>query len=143
MDWNTFKEFLRSLGVEMEGHERHAPPLVHAEPVITMLQRSRDHEALYRVDLIEARPQLLVLLPSNQAPLRFHFYLVELSESHPLGDVLERLISYQQGSEGFEQNRGFAEWQLLYAIVETMKVLFWAGLETSQFPHEITVQKIL
>jgi hypothetical protein len=35
------------------------------------------------------------------------------------------------------------EWHTLQAMVETMKTLFWAGLETGQFPHEIVVYKIL
>ncbi len=49
INWEQFREFLRHLGVEWssEGQES---PRVSAEPFITVLQRSREHEALYRVD---------------------------------------------------------------------------------------------
>jgi|SRR5579859_480694 len=143
MDFNSqaFKEFLRNFGVEWGGDTR-ASQFVHEEPDITLLQQSRYHEAFYRVDLLGTRPQLLVLLPTHDAPLKFYFYMVHLSEFHPLFDVLERFDAHS-GSDEFEQERGFAEWQLLHAVVETMKVLFWVGMERSQFPHEITVQKVL
>ncbi len=141
MDWNKFKEFLRSLGVEMESNDTHTAQDLPEEPITTLLQRSHDHKALYRVDFLETGPELLVLLPNNQAPLKFHFYLVQLSATHPLGDAFIRLVNYQ-GSESFEQRREVAEWYQLHAMVETMKALFWAGQETSHFPSEITVQKI-
>ncbi len=143
MDWNKLKEFLRQLGVEMEESDAQAQQVVPGEPVITLLQQARHHEAFYRIDVIETRVELLILLPDHCAPLKFHFYLVQLHESHPLFDVLARLVAYREGSEEFEQQREFIEWQILSALVETMKVLFWAGQETSRFPHEITVQKIL
>jgi hypothetical protein len=154
MDWNKFKEFLRNLGVEWES-DAQIPKTIPAEwesdaqglhrtaeePLITVLQRSHDHEALYRVDWLQTGPELLVLLPTQQATLKFHFYRVTLSTTYPLGDALTRLIHYQ-GSAGFEQRRDVAEWHLLHATVETMKALFWTGQETSQFPPEIIVQKI-
>jgi hypothetical protein len=140
MDWNKLKEFLRNLGVEW-GSEAQIPQIVPEEPFITVLQRSHDHEAFYRLDWLETGPEMLVLLPNNQMPLRFSFYLVKLSETHPLREALTRVMNYQ-GSEGFEQERSVAEWHLLQATAETMKALFWAGQETSQFPSEIMVQKI-
>jgi len=76
-----------------------------------------------------------VLLPTNETALRFHFYLVTLSETYPLAQTLSKLLMYQ-GSEGFEQRRETAEWHLLYATVELMKALFWVGQEASQFPCE-------
>jgi hypothetical protein len=141
MDWNKFKDFLRSLGVEMEGSDTHMSQEPPEEPITTLLQRSHDHEALYRVDFLDTGPELLVLLPSHQAPLKFHFYLVQMSATHPLGDAFIRLLNYQ-GSESFEHRREIAEWQLSHAMVEMMKALFWAGQATSHFPPEITVQKI-
>jgi hypothetical protein len=143
MDWNTFRDFLRSLNVEMEGSsdgQRTQPP--HEEPTLTILQKSHDHEALYRIDLVETIPQLLVLIPTNQAPVKFHFYQVLLSETHPLHSALAGLIGHR-GSDLFEQEREVAVWQQFQALVESMKALFWAGQETAQFPPEITVQKIL
>lgn len=136
-----FEEFLRNLGVELGGDTR-SPQFVHSEPFVTMLQQSRYHEAFYRVDWMETGPHLLVLIPANDAPLKFHFYRVQLSESNPLFDVMNRLVAYERGSEGFEQERGFVEWQLLYSIVETMKTLFWQGLKTCDFPHEITIEMV-
>lgn len=141
MDWNKFKEFLRSLGVEMEGNDTSMSQESPEESITMLLQRSHDHEALYRVDFLDTGPELLVLLPSHQAPLKFHFYLVQMSTTHPLGDAFIRLLNYQ-GSESFEHRREIAEWQLSHAMVEMMKALFWAGQATSHFPPEITVQKI-
>lgn len=141
MDWNKFKEFLRSLGVEMESSDTHMSQEPPEEAITTLLQRSHDHEALYRVDFLDTGPELLVLLPSHQTPLKFHFYLVQMSATHPLGDSFSRLLNYQ-GSESFERRREVAEWQLMHAMVEMMKALFWAGQATSHFPPEITVQKI-
>lgn len=139
LDWDKFQNFLRNLGVDWG--DRDEPEAVPEEPMITVLQRSSNHDALYRIDWLETGPELLVLLPTNQTPLKFHFYLVRLSETYPLSDALTRLLCYQ-GSKGFEQRRDGAEWHLFYAIIETMKSLFWVGQETSQFPSEITVQKI-
>jgi hypothetical protein len=141
LNWKKLREYLHTLGVDFEGSEGQGPPDPE-EPILMFLQMSHQHQAVYRIDLLETGPELLVLLPTDQAPLKFHFYLVKLSEARPLGDALIKLMAYQ-GSEGFEQERGVAEWQLLHAMVEIMKALFWAGQETSQFPPEITVQKIL
>lgn len=139
IDWDKFGDFLRNLKVDLGNND--APDIVPEEPMITVLQRSYDHEAFYRIDWLESGPELLVLLPTNQAPLKFHFYRVQFSETYPLNDALTKLLHYQ-GSVGFEQKREAAEWQLLSSMVETMKSLFWAGRETSQFPSEIIVQKI-
>jgi hypothetical protein len=141
LDWTKIKEFLRSLGVEMEGSEADTTHNPSAEPRLTWLQKSHEHQAFYRIDFLETGPQLLVLLPTDQTPLKFHFYLVQWSEEHPLGDALSRLVKYQ-GSSGFERQREVAEWHLLHAMIEIMKALFWEGQETSQFPSEIMVQKI-
>lgn len=140
MDWNKMREFLRSLGVEWESNN--TSPAFPEEPLVTVLQRAGEHEAFYRIDWLEKTgPELLVLLPNNQTPLKFHFYRVQLSETYPLVDMLSRLLEYQ-GSEGFEQKRAVSEWHILSALVETMKALFWEGYETSRFPSEIIVEKI-
>jgi hypothetical protein len=140
MDWNKLRDFLHTLGVEWGGSD--ISQVIPEEPLLTVLQRAHDHDAFYRIDWLETTgPELLVLLPNNQTPLKFHFYRVQLSETHPLGDALTRLLQYQ-GSDGFEQRREIPEWHLLHAMVETMKALFWAGQDISQFPPEIIVQKI-
>jgi hypothetical protein len=139
MDWNKFQDFLRSLGVEWgDSDTLNSGP---EEPLVTVLQRASDHEAFYRIDWFKTGLELLVLLPNNQTPLKFHFYRVQMSEKHPLADVLTRLQEYQ-GSEDFEEHRGVPEWHILSALVETMTVLFWIGYETSSFPSEIIVEKI-
>lgn len=118
------------------------PQAAPEEPLMTILQRANDHEAFYRIDWLEKTgPELLVLLPNNHIPLKFHFYRVQMSETHPLTDVLTRLLEYQ-GSEGFEQKREVPEWHMLFALIETMKALFWEGYESSRFPSEIIVEKI-
>lgn len=142
MDWQHVRDFLHGLGVEMEESEIPEAPTHPNEPRFTLLQRSRDHEALYRVDLIDTQPELLVLLPTHDNPLRFHFYLVQPSATHPLVGSLDRVAANQLGRER-EQMDEVVEWYILQAFVETMKVAFWAGLETAQFPHEIVVYKLL
>ncbi|BCL79557.1 hypothetical protein ccbrp13_20220 [Ktedonobacteria bacterium brp13] len=137
LNWDKLREFLRSLGVDMEVEDTQES----AEESITLLQRSQDHEALYRVDFLETGPELLVLLPSMRVPFKFHFYLVTLRQDHPFSTAVGRLLDYQ-GSDDFEQMRELVEWHCLYAIVETMKALFWLGQETSQFPPEISVQRL-
>jgi hypothetical protein len=67
---------------------------------------------------------------------------VQQSSTHPLFGSLDRVAANQRGS-AMEQIHEVIEWHTLQAIVETMKALFWVGLETSQFPHEIVVYKIL
>ncbi len=95
------------------------------------------------MDLIdETKPELLVLLPTHDNPLRFHFYLVQPSSTHPLYGSLDRVAANRQGAAR-EQLYEAIEWHTLQAIIETMKALFWAGLETTQFPHEIVVYKLL
>lgn len=139
MDWKKIDEFLRSLGVERGDHEGSQPTA--ETPLMTVLQQSQQHNAFYRIDLYEARLELLVLVPHDQTPLKFHFYRVLLSELHPLRGALTRLLDYR-GSTRFERSREVPEWHLVSALVESMKALFWEGQETSQFAPEIDVQKI-
>lgn len=139
MNWNEIDAFLHSLGVEREGD--HVPQPIAVTPLMTVLQQSHQHNAFYRIDLYEARLELLVLVSHDQVPLKFHFYRVQLSELHPLRGALTRLLNYR-GSARFERSREVPEWHLVSALVESMKVLFWEGQETSQFAPEIDVQKI-
>lgn len=174
MNWQHFQEFLRELGVEMEDSGTQVAPTLSSEPTFTLLQRSRDHEAFYRVDLIDTKPELMVLIPTHDNPLRFHFYLVQQSSTNPLFESLDRWVANQQKSETLGQIHEVIEWHTLQAMIdtnsrlgrqvnvaqrrkeshlkaamsnakwyETMKALFWVGLETGQFPHEIVVYKLL
>ncbi|HEU5378803.1 MAG TPA: hypothetical protein VFV38_25550 [Ktedonobacteraceae bacterium] len=143
MDWQHFRDFLRELGVEMEeGEIPEVSTRSDEPPTFTLLQHSRDHEAFYRVDLIDdTKPELLVLIPTSDNPLRFHFYLVQPSSTHPLFGSLDRVAANRQGL-AMEIHEAI-EWHTLQAIIETMKALFWAGLETARFSHEIVVYKLL
>jgi hypothetical protein len=73
MNWQHFRDFLRGLGVEMEESGTQALPTLSSEPRFTLLQHSRDHEAFYRVDLTDTEPDLMVLIPTYDNPLRFHW----------------------------------------------------------------------
>jgi len=144
MDFKSdeFQQFLRDMGVEIEHLNHPTPAFPEGEPSVTMLQLSRDHQAFYQLNLIQAIPQLRVVVPEKQGRLKFQIYLVQLSEWHPLAALFVQLSQYG-GSREFERERDTAEWHLLSAIGELMKDLFWAGTETSHFPPEITVQRLV
>ena len=140
---DEFHQFLRDMGVEIENDHRsdQVPAFLDAEPSVTMLQLSREYRAFYQLNLIQATPQLRVVIPEKQGMLKFQIYLVQLSERHPLVTVFP-LFSQYGGNREFERERDVAERHLLYAIGEIMKDLFWAGVETSHFPPEITVVRL-
>ncbi len=140
---DEFHQFLHDMGVEIENDHRsnEAPAFVDAEPSVTMLQLSREYRAFYQLNLIQNTPQLRIVIPEKQGMLKFQIYLVQLSERHPLVTVFP-LFSQYGGNREFERERDVAEWHLLYAIGEIMKDLFWAGVETSHFPSEITVVRL-
>lgn len=95
-------------------------------PDMYYLQKSREHEVFYRLDLDRRslRPELRVLIPTSDTILKFHMFLVTLTPAHPLSDLFARVEDYQ-GSQSFEEHREYALWQLLYAVTDTMKRLFW------------------
>jgi hypothetical protein len=146
---DEFQHFLHDLGVEMEqGTQReqepvrqHVPESSQEEPSITMLQKSRDYQALYQVNLVQGVPQLRVVVPEQHGRLKFQIYLVQLSEQHPLVFLFTQFSQYQ-GSRAYEEERETAAWHLLFAMGEIMKDLFWTGVEASHFPSEITVQRL-
>ncbi|GHO98658.1 hypothetical protein KSF_087060 [Reticulibacter mediterranei] len=117
-------------------------PHEEGEARLTLLQRSRHYEALYKVDLVAGHPRLLVLLPTEHL-LRFEGYLVHLDLSHPLFGMLVPLVTTHQGSPAFEQGRADLEEWMLYALAESMKSLFWASVENGgQFPPELRVERL-
>jgi hypothetical protein len=143
MNFNSdeFQQFLRDMGVEI-GHPSHpTPAFPEGEPSVTILQLSRDSQACYQLNLIQALPQLRIVVPEKQGRLKFQIYLVQLSELHPLVSLFAQFAQYG-GSREFERERDAAEWRLLFASGEIMKDLFWAGAETSHFPPEIIVQRL-
>ena len=149
-----FLNFLRSMGVDMERSQEHSrhesqppreprdPDVLQEEPAITILQQSRERDAFYQLNLIQTIPQLRVVLPEKEGMLKFQIYLVLFSGQHPLASIFSLLASYS-GSWTFEHERELAMVRLLQAAGELLKDLFWTGVDTVQFPPEITVLKLL
>lgn len=146
-----FEEFLAKLGVEMERPEDQAKERFEPEydtddarPEVSIFQASRDHYGVfYRLDVVEQRPELRVVVPAERGKTKMHIYLVRLSEHMPLSATFADMAAYE-GSETFERGREAAWQHLLYATAEIMKQLFWAGdLEYMTFPEEIEVYPLL
>src|SRR5438067_7675445 len=137
------EKILANLGVEMEyaEHEQHDENSV---PDISIFQASRDHYGVfYRLDIIDAMPQLRVMIPVEQGAVKMEMYLVRISSRLPLNAWFAGVASYQ-GSSAFEKGREAALQHLLYAVAEMMKQLFWSGnLHTMSFPPEIDVRRVL
>lgn len=140
------ENFLANLGVEMEYNPQEAQEHFDDSslPEISIFQASRDHYGVfYRLDIIDAMPQLRVMVPIEQGAVKMEMYLVRLSSRLPLNTWFAGVASYQ-GSAAFEKGREASLQHLLYAVAEMMKQLFWSGdLNNMSFPAEIDVQRIL
>jgi hypothetical protein len=138
-----FEDFLAELGVEME-HPEDKHYNGDSIPEITIHQTSRDHYGVfYRLDLIDQRPELRIMLPTDKGNVKTDIYLVRLSDHTPL-NMLFGAISAYEGSPEYEQGRDATLQHLLYAAAETMKLLFWSGdIQTLRFPAEIEVYPLL
>jgi hypothetical protein len=141
------ESILAGLGVEME-HDAHEHDDQYDEneaaPEVSIFQASRDHYGVfYRLDIIDAVPQLRILVPIEQGPIKMEMYLVRMSSCLPLNTLFSSTSNYQ-GSSAFAQGREAALQHLLYAVAEMMKHLFWSGdLNTLSFPPEIEVRRLL
>lgn len=133
-------KLLADLGVEMESPH----PQEDALPEVSIFQSSRDHYGVfYRLDIIDAVPQLRVIVPVDNGPLKMEVYLVRMSEDLPLNTWFASVASHT-GSSAFERGREAALQHLLYAVAEMMKQLFWSGdMESLTFPSEIEVQRLI
>jgi hypothetical protein len=138
-----FENFLAELGVEMERPED-SQPSGDSIPEISIFQASRDHYGVfYRLDVIEHRPELRIMVPVDKGQTKMDMYLVRLSRQLPLNTSFEQ-IARHEGSPAFEHGREAAMQHLLYAVAEMMKQLFWSGdLEYLTFPPEIEVCPLL
>jgi hypothetical protein len=138
-----FENFLAELGVEMERPE---DQLYSGDsiPEISIFQSSRDHYGVfYRLDIVEQKPELRIMVPVDKGDAKMDIYLVRLSERTPLNTSV-RAISNYEGSTAYEQGRESTLQHLLYAVAEMMKQLFWAGdMQNLAFPPEIEVYPIL
>jgi hypothetical protein len=138
-----FDSFLADLGVEMERpEEKHYNG--NAIPEISIFQASRDHYGVfYRLDIIDCKPELRIMVPVDKGDTKMDIYLVRLSKSTPLNACFVNMSAYE-GSSAYEHNREATLQHLLYAVAEMMKQLFWAGdLQSMNFPGEIEVYPLL
>lgn len=136
-------KLLEDLGVEME-HPANHHSLEDSLPEISIFQSSRDHYGVfYRLDVVKQEPQLRIIVPIDNGPLKMEVYLVQMSEDLPLNDWFAGVAAHT-GSPAFERGREAALQHLLYAAAEMMKQLFWSGdLDSMAFPPEITVQRLI
>ncbi len=140
------EHFLAGLGVEMERNtpEQHNPFDDSSTPEVSIFQASRDHYGVfYRLDIIDALPQLRIMLPVEHGAVKMEMYLVRMSHNMPLNEWFASIAKYS-GSPAFEKGRDAALQHLLYAVAELMKQLFWTGdLNTMSFPPELDVCQVL
>ncbi|HZO73726.1 MAG TPA: hypothetical protein VFB60_16105 [Ktedonobacteraceae bacterium] len=138
-----FESFLAGLGVEME---QPADALYTSDslPEVSIFQASRDHYGVfYRLDIIDQKPELRVMVPVDKGDAKMDIYLVRLNERTPVNPFFVAMSMYQ-GSAAYEHGQEAALQHLLYAVAEMMKQLFWAGdLQSMTFPAEIEVHPIL
>ncbi|GCE47734.1 hypothetical protein EI42_05137 [Thermosporothrix hazakensis] len=139
-----FEEFLARLGVEMERPEESYYSSGDTTPEVSIFQASRDHYGVfYRLDIVEQKPELRVMVPVDRGDIKVEIYLVRLSERMPLNAYFRDLTVYT-GSAAYERNREAALQHMLYAVAEMMKQLFWQGdMQTLSFPEEIDVYPLL
>src|SRR5438105_8524849 len=141
------ENLLANLGVQMEynPHERNEQNDDDTTlPEVSIFQASRDHYGVfYRLDIIDAMPQLRIMVPIEQGAIKMEMYLVRMSSRLPIDSWFAGVASYQ-GSPAFEKGREAALQHLLYAVAEMMKQLFWSGdLSSMSFPPEIDVCRVL
>jgi len=138
-----FDHFLAELGVEMERPEDRQFSS-DSFPEITIHQASRDHYGVfYRLDLIDQKPELRIMIPVDRGAIKTDIYLVRLSDLTPLNASFVEMSAYQ-GCEAYEHGREATLQHLLYAVAEMMKQLFWSGdIQTLNFPPEIEVYPLL
>lgn len=137
-----FESFLANLGVEME--QPTDGQNGDSIPDVSIFQASRDHYGVfYRLDIIDQKPELRIMVPVDKGRVKMDIYLVRPSGRTPLNAFFTEMSIYQ-GSAAYEHGREAALQHLLYAAAEMMKQLFWAGdLHRMSFPLEIEVYPLL
>ena len=137
------ENFLAELGVKME---RPAERRYDGDslPEVSIFQASRDHYGVfYRLDIIDRKPELRIMVPVDRGETKMDIYLVRLSQRTPLNPCFAQMSLYE-GSAAYEHGREASLQHLLYAVAEMMKQLFWAGdLQRNEFPAEIEVHPLL
>lgn len=145
------EHLLANLGVQMEYSEHEAfdgsdggDDSDGATPEISIFQSSRDHYGVfYRLDIVDALPQLRIMLPVEVGAIKMEMYLVRMSAGATIHTPFANIAGYH-GSPAFEQGREATLQHFLYAAAEMMKQLFWSGdLESMTFPAEIEVKRLV
>ena len=139
------ENFLAGLGVEMEYNSQESQHNDDASiPEVSIFQASRDHYGVfYRLDLIDQKPELRIMIPVDRGDIKTDMYLVRLSDLTPLNACFIEMSAYQ-GSDAYEHGREATLQHLLYAVAEMMKQLFWSGdIQTLTFTPEIEVYPLL
>ena len=138
------EHFLADLGVAMERPHYAHDDEEDSAPEVSIFQSSRDHYGVfYRLDIIEQKPQLRVVVPVEYGALKMEVYLVRLSGQTLLNDWFKGMAAYS-GSPAYEKGREAAMQHLLYAVAEMMKQLFWSGdLDSMCFPPEVDVRRLV
>jgi hypothetical protein len=136
-------KLLADLGVEMERPADHDAQ-ENSLPEVSIFQSSRDHYGVfYRLDMIDQTPQLRIIVPIDNGPLKMEVYMVQTSECLPINTWFACIASHT-GSSAFERGREASLQHLLYAVAEMMKHLFWSGdLDSMSFPPEIDVRRLI
>src|SRR5579863_10642520 len=92
------ENLLAGLGVEMESNTQE--PNDHCDddaslPEVSIFQASRDHYGVfYRLDIIDAMPQLRVMVPIEHGAIKMEMYLVRMSSAMPLNEWFSSMATY-------------------------------------------------
>src|SRR6266566_3359873 len=139
MSWQEeLQSLLANLGVELENPQQERKEAKLEESVFVLTHVSRSHPGVfYRLDLIGCAVHLRVFLPSDTGPHKIQIFRVQLAADNPLSHVFALFLTHSEGSVAFQEVEGETTYQLLIALSETMKGLFWKGnLEIMLFPPE-------
>jgi hypothetical protein len=143
-DNQDFRAFLYQLRIDPDAVSESVLNKQEATDVsLFLLQGADDHDAFYRLDLVDAMPHLRVIVATHQDPMRFEIYWVQLGPLHPLASLF-RLFEGSHDIPSLKEQRTEDQvaQAVLFAIGESMKQSFWAGWPTKRFPPEIEVQKL-
>jgi|SRR5581483_4021757 len=111
---------------------------------LSLFQTSREHYGVfYRLDLVNASPQLRIFTPEDAGAIKMRCYLVRPAIGTPVRDWF-LVTRAHDGSAAFDEARDTTEHHLLFAAGEALKRLFWAGdLACMSFPAEIDVLRLM
>jgi|GEM_PF-2586440 len=138
-------EVLAPLGVVMEDksdtldNDNDGPDDAGGDPTCTMFQTSREHYGVfYRLDLINSMPELRIVMPNDQPPLRMAGFRVRPAPDSDLPRWFSRLNDIDMVGDA---NAAYNH--VLFACGEILKNLFWTGNpEMMTFPDGLSVTRM-